>query len=526
MAIKHAIFDQERSFESNKQNLNHLVNSCSNITQFPPFDISQIEPIYSINKQLIQAIETYYNIKDKLVNETYPQLARFNEQLDATTTKLNEYAHYSVTSTFTYQDFEYRGNEYRTVCSKCDKNETKSCHNPCNCVKFGGNIKLCSIFRGGNVRRCNICSHSVRYHCHSRQFPITKEKIQVNVNENMKSAYFDAQMEIRDLSLNIKKLKSLEIIPAKGQLFELLRRMVNLVCELKKYNPMMMYNNVINEYMQQCITGMTKDEQTNYASTAAVKTNENGTSKDDNDDNDHENKNDSDNLDIKAKLEEIDKYQKWKMIYSMKNDIVRLFEENNNKNKNENGNDDDNKNENENEKKNDKENLSETMNKYNKIHREILVSLIDENYGIDGIGRRYMELFLEKQFGKHYRYGSGTVSRNDDVSIPRNMKDWNDFCCNIGQTCSIATSLLSYFYINSKSNKKEDNNNNNNKTESKTEDEKETDEKDKNAFNCLYLKLNMTDFIVSAKNYNEKIYTGGDNIAHNCIIASRCIQVS
>ena len=260
-AIKKAILTQARCFDMNKQNIEHLLKNCQ---KFDSFDTSSIEAIYKTNKVLMSSIETFLETKNELLNKIYPQITRLNELFDIATSKLTEYSDYTTTTKFKYQEFETRENEHRTICSKCERNEINSCHNPCKCIKFGQNIIDCCVFElfGYNYHLCFTCGHEAKYHSHSKQFAITKEKIEIKENGERKNLYFQTQNEIRKLQWDIKDVKKSQIT-SKKILFNCVKSIINLTYDLKLLNPIKLINDKIVEYINQCIKGIC-NQDTNY----------------------------------------------------------------------------------------------------------------------------------------------------------------------------------------------------------------------------------------------------------------------
>ena len=193
-AVKRAILNQEKSFNYNKKNIQVLLNS---LTKFDSFDVSLIQPIYIINKKLLESVEAYIKYKIKLTNDIYPKMARLNEQLDDATRKSIEYSGYKVFTTFEYQDFEFRDNECRVVCSRCENNESQCCHNRCICTPYATDIQKCIVFAGDQSidGQCGVCNHSVQYHCHSQQFAIIVEKKEEKYDEHRKIIFDETQIK-------------------------------------------------------------------------------------------------------------------------------------------------------------------------------------------------------------------------------------------------------------------------------------------------------------------------------------------
>ena len=277
VAIKKAILTQQRSFNFNKQNLERLLTNCE---KFDSFDASTMEAIHNTNKLLMSSIKTFVETKNSLLNEIYPQMKRLNELFDIATSKLAEYSDYTTKTTFKYQEFETRKNEYRTICSKCDNNEISSCHDLCKCIEFGQNIIYCRVFPyklllyrfNKDDAVCSVCGHSVKYHCHSKQFAITKEKTETKENIERKNVYFETQNEIRKLQWDIKDVKKSEM-RLNEILFNCLKNIINLTYELKLLNPIKLINDHIVEYINQCIKGIcNQDTSTNYNQTIQMST--------------------------------------------------------------------------------------------------------------------------------------------------------------------------------------------------------------------------------------------------------------
>lgn len=74
--IKRVIFDQEKSFNHNKENHNELLQTCE---KFDAFNTTLMKPIYTSNEKLFSSIETFINIKNRLTNDINSQGTRLNQ---------------------------------------------------------------------------------------------------------------------------------------------------------------------------------------------------------------------------------------------------------------------------------------------------------------------------------------------------------------------------------------------------------------------------------------------------------------
>ena len=218
--------------------------------------------------QFVSDFDTCCNINYYIYLSKYH--ARLNEQLNDTTAKLSEYSDYTTKTTFKYQAFETRENEHRTICSKCSKNELKSCHSVCNCIPFGANIINCQIFgirqvhlnlpKTGKIGYyCSVCGHRDKHHCHSKQFPVTIEKKEEKIDENRKSIFLETQNEIRRLRWDIKDIKRKEMI-LNSSLKRALENIINFSYELKVHCPLQLVNSNIDEYIKKSISGVSKQD--------------------------------------------------------------------------------------------------------------------------------------------------------------------------------------------------------------------------------------------------------------------------
>ena len=356
IAIKRAILDQQKSFNYNKENINVLLQACE---KFGAFDTDLIKPIYTTNKKLLSSIESFVNIKNRLTNEINPQIIRLNEQLDIATSKSNEYSNYTVTTSFIYQDFETRENEYRTICSECDENELTGCHDPCDCVAFNGDIGRCQIFsKSKNEGMCQECGHKIEYHCHSKQFAVKIEKTESKLDESRKNTYLEAQNDIRKLSWEINNSKTLRIALTQS-MWNQVKSVADFAREMNRLQPIKLTNDYINEHIKQCINGMRKaeidaktntntgqdvenkneNEKLNKNETKNTKKNEKEKEKEKdlekkNDENKNENKNDEthrigkadhDQDNVELRIKRIDNYQQLSEVYTIRNNFCTFF---------------------------------------------------------------------------------------------------------------------------------------------------------------------------------------------------------
>ena len=412
IAIKRAILDQERSFNYNKQNVNILLNG---LKKFDSFDVSLIQPIYTVNEKLLTSIETFINCKNKLATNIYPQMTRLNEKLDNATSKSIEYSDYKTITSFKYQDFEIRDNECRTICSRCENNELYSCHNPCNCTPFGTNIRKCNIFAGNGLfrdRLCRVCNHGVRYHCHSKQFPIMIEKKEEKYDENRKIIFDETQNEIRKLQHDIKKYKKSRL-NLKESLLHQLTNMTQLTYDLKKYNPLKYYNDEIHEYIDQCINAISKDD-IDMKSTA-----------------------------VDEHLKKIEEYRRVSKLYSIKNDFCIFWDTFLSQSKVQKVNNDRNK-----------EIIDCVWTMLKKFNGSFNTANVDSCIDINGI-MDVFQVFSQKwffSFGEDYKYDGCDDAKDEGSLALAWLKQWNHFwkIDNVNRKqFEIICRLMQHFYIGS-----------------------------------------------------------------------------
>ena len=271
LAVKRAIFDQRRSYAYNKENIKQLINGCQ---QFESFDTFSIKPIYTANARLLSAIETFVEMKLKVasdkhqynINEAGLQLRLLNKDSENNKNGIN-----GIGSTESKNDLNI--NEYGTRCTECDsesgnkssssRRKKRGCHEPCHCVPFGKRVDKCKIFYNGNIKRsrCKECGHSVSSHLHMR-LKSNKAKTNStkrngknknknkNKGKNKSNKDKDQQEQTKQKSSKAKQLM-ISIDSPGNRLLKTMKDIIVLTQELIDKSSMLVYNDYINQFIQE-----------------------------------------------------------------------------------------------------------------------------------------------------------------------------------------------------------------------------------------------------------------------------------